>query len=156
MRLPGRKGNGERRGTVGSGGKSEIGKRLYVPYIWIRKCILFSDGCGALERKKKTKKGAVSHRYQCTRPPGRNRPDSTASNGAIGAFGTPVSSMKSGRKNGLKAKKEEADAASYVRCCRSGMDDEGCIQQAILCANVKTSLVTSRVPSLAGVVYVRC
>ena len=64
--------------------------------------------------------------------------------------------MKSGRKNGLKAKKEEADAASYLRCCRSGMVDEGCIQQAILCANVKTSLVTSRVPSLAGVVYVRC
>ena len=56
VRLASRKGNGERRGTVGSGGKSEIGKRLYVPYIWIRKCILFSDGCGALEKKQKKRR----------------------------------------------------------------------------------------------------
>lgn len=66
MRLAGRKGNGERRGPVGSGGKGEIGIRIYVPYIWILKCILFSDGCGALVKKKRG--DAVSHRYAISAP----------------------------------------------------------------------------------------
>ena len=60
--------------------------------------------------KAKKEKGAVSHRYQYARPgtspPGRNRLYSTAPNSATGAFGTPVSSVQSGRKNGLKEKKK--------------------------------------------------
>ena len=104
MRLAGRKGNGERRGPVGSGGKGEIGIRIYVPYIWILKCILFSDGCGALVKKKKEGMQSVIAMLSVppprTGPPGRNRHDSMAFNSAIEAFGTPVSSMKAeGRKN---------------------------------------------------------
>lgn len=68
MRLAGRKGNGERRGPVGSGGKGEIGIRIYVPYIWILKCILFSDGCGALVKKKKRGRSQSLLCYQCPRP----------------------------------------------------------------------------------------
>jgi len=44
-------------GARGAGGErrgEQDREKIYIPYICIRRCTLFSDGCGALEKTKRT------------------------------------------------------------------------------------------------------